>query len=340
MKRLIVLLLLLDLLSTMVHSTLPSYEGDSEGLLSEEVKSLLRGVARFLVSQYVPEAGLLRAATHAGLDARRIHIASDNLLASQALKLLGIVLHNHMLYRLGINVSRSIWIYVEKLCRRYGWCTPFDDKHEIVLGFPTVDIPVNTTTICFARVFSRKWGTYLEICTEVPTYKPEKQWKAYADLLIYRALNLVIRGRYNESRNLFLELLAMWDGYGFRDAVYNATHNYDTYKVGLALYLCRVLDHTVVRCPAGRDTIEKWIELLLAMQRDDGGIVTNYRVEKGKPVPLGDANVETSSIVVLALTPMPTVFMFRAKVLWILWNILEPIVATSPREYMVYSESS
>ncbi len=340
MKQALALILLFTLLDIALYGTLCSYVAGQWHRPDEEVGLLLKGVARFLASQYIPEAGLLRAATYVEPDAHRIHIASDNLLASQALEILGIVLHNGTLYRLSINVSRSMWIYVEKLCRDYGWCTPFDEKHEVVLGFPTVDTPIKTTTVCFAKVLSVKQGRYLEICTEVPSHKPETRWKAYADLVVYGALNLVIRGRFDEARNLFLELLAMWDGYGFADAAYNATHVYDTYKVGLALYLCRILDRTPARCPAKRETIEKWIEILLEMQRGDGGIVTNYRVENGRLVPLGDANVETSSIVALALTPMLTLFFYRAKVLQILWNILEPIAAVSPRWSVAYLESS
>ncbi len=331
-------LVLFILLSTVSFSAI--HGTTLEIQLDENISTFLASVARFLASQYVPEVSLLRAATYARPDAYRIYIASDNLLASQALIVLGIVLHNDTLYRLGTDVSKSMWIYVEKLCRDYGWCTPFDEKHEVILGFPTSNsIPTATRTLCFAKVFSVKLGRVLEICTEVPTRIPMPLWRVTADLIVYRALNLVIRGRYDEARNLFLELLTMWDGYGFRDAVQNATHIYDTYKVGLALYLCRILDHTPVRCPAKRETIEKWIEILLEMQRGDGGIVTNYRVENSKIVPVGDANVETSSIAALALTPMPTLFIYRAKMLQILWNILEPIAAVSPRHSVAYLES-
>ena len=66
---------------------------------------------------------------------------------------------------------------------------------------------------------------------------------------------------------------------------------YATYKLALALIAAARLNrHPTIE--------EKIIERLLAIQRKDGGFVTDFDA-KGRPV--GETNVETTSLAVLAL---------------------------------------
>ena len=82
-----------------------------------------------------------------------------------------------------------------------------------------------------------------------------------------------------------------WDGTGIRDRASEKGGLYATYKLALALIAGARLD----RKPGVK---AEMLERLLAMQREDGGFVTDYDVQ-GKPI--GQANVETTSLAILAL---------------------------------------
>jgi hypothetical protein len=85
--------------------------------------------------------------------------------------------------------------------------------------------------------------------------------------------------------------MATWDGTGFRDRVNRNGGRYATFKLALALIASSRLN----RHPRQEPAI---IERLSADQRDDGGFVTDYDTQHG---PVGEANVETTSLAVLAL---------------------------------------
>jgi hypothetical protein len=83
----------------------------------------------------------------------------------------------------------------------------------------------------------------------------------------------------------------MWDGNGFLDRASERGGLYATYKLALALI-------AGVRLGGKPAEEAKMLCRLLAMQREDGGFVTDYD-RRGKPV--GQANVETTSLAILAL---------------------------------------
>ena len=78
---------------------------------------------------------------------------------------------------------------------------------------------------------------------------------------------------------------------GFGIGLFEHDNRYATYKLALVLIATRRLGV----CPSIQDAIR---ERLLAQQEKDGGWVTDYDFD-GKPV--GVANVETTSLAVLAL---------------------------------------
>jgi hypothetical protein len=128
------------------------------------------------------------------------------------------------------------------------------------------------------------------IKTEVVGDKTHDDWEQYSDLLFMAAIAEVGRDK-EKARGHFEAGLKTWDGTGIRDQVNEKGGLYATYKLALALIAGARLD-----CKPGDRA--KMIDRLLAMQRQDGGFVTDYDAQ-GKPV--GQANVETSSLAILAL---------------------------------------
>ena len=128
------------------------------------------------------------------------------------------------------------------------------------------------------------------IRTEVVGEKVHGDWERYADLLFMAAI--AEAGRDKGKALVHFEAgMKTWDGTGIRDVATEKGGLHATYKLALALIAGGRLD------PKHGDR-PKMRERLLAMQRQDGGFVTDYDAG-GKPV--GQANVETTSLAVLAL---------------------------------------
>ncbi|MEM4896006.1 MAG: hypothetical protein QXQ93_06470 [Ignisphaera sp.] len=234
----------------------------------------------FLRSQYVEEVGLLRAAVRAYPDNTTIYIANDNLLASRALAVLG-----------DRELSSKI---LSKLNNEYSG--GFNGKIEILLG---IDIP--DVFYVYENELVGEVNGY-RIVYERMREQVIEGWYEYADLLVYRALDRLLWGSRSHAELLFLNLTMMWDGYGFRDKAFNATGVYATYKCALFIYLYRALS-------AGSDVVKDYSHIrdkcleIIALSQDEatGGIRTDYRVVNNRIVIEGDVNVETTSIVILAL---------------------------------------
>jgi len=267
-------LIMLLLLATSLH-----YEEQKPRMVDKDL------VRKFLEAQYVPEAGLLRAATLEGIeDSHRIYVAADNLLAARALAVLKSPISSIILTTLNKEHNGG-----------------FDELHEVLLGVKIHDKFYCRYNKYLGNVSSSKFGS-LEIYYEKPNRSCIiENWDRYADLVVYRALNALLHGSRPYAEQLFSILISMWDGYGFKDGAYNGS--YETYKVALAIYLYKALK------AANSDLVEKhvdlykkWNMILALMQRSDGGIVTHYKVSKrGEIIPVGDANTETTSITALAL---------------------------------------
>ena len=243
-------------------------------------KELLR---RFLESQYVVEAGLLRAATYVYPENITIYIANDNVLAARALAVLGSPLASKVLAKLNNDYSG-------------GW----NNKTDILLGN---DIP-DTFYTSYTEVIGEA-NRYVVAYEKLNYSNPMNDWYEYADLLVYHALDKLLERDMSVAEKAFLNLTEDWDGYGFRDKAFNGT--YDTYKCALFIYLYKALD------AAGSKTIhnytaiyKKCLEIIrIAQDPITGGILTSYVEADGEIRVLKDeahdVNVETTSIVVLAL---------------------------------------
>lgn len=108
----------------------------------------------------------------------------------------------------------------------------------------------------------------------------------YADVLIYRAINL-------RDPSLFLRARSMWDGLGVWDDATEADGLYASYKLALLLIGANVLQVDL----RDRGQIEA---TLWSMQQENGGITTFYDLE-GNTV--GTASTESTSLAILSAAP-------------------------------------
>jgi len=236
----------------------------------------------FYRRQFVEGMGLVKAAVTAYPDNITIYVANDNVLASKALAVLGE-------YQLAARIQATL----DKNFSR-----GFNGKIEILVG---EDIP------------DTFYASYNELVKEVNGYrivyerlnysKPIVDWYNYADLLVYRALDELLSGSRLEAEHLFVNLTKLWDGYGFRDKSVNETGIYAIYKLALFIYLYRALraaGSTIIY--NYRNIYKQCLEIIKRAQDPVyGGIHTDYEVRNGEILVRGDVNVETTSIVVLAL---------------------------------------
>jgi hypothetical protein len=120
-------------------------------------------------------------------------------------------------------------------------------------------------------------------------------WNQYVDLLLYAALSCHWQGNDSGALGYYNSAVQMWNetSKGLQDKAFNAT--YATYKLASLLYTSKVLGQNL---PFESELVDR----IYAQQREsDGGIITDYYVNGTSE---GDANTETTSIVIIAfLTP-------------------------------------
>ncbi len=159
-------------------------------------------------------------------------------------------------------------------------------KIEIVFGEAKRPLPFRH----YQLVDVRRLGGKI-IKTEIVTDKEMVGWEGYADLLLLAAL---AEKNVPMAKQHFQRALEMWDGKGFKDRATHAGSLYATYKLALAL----IAAHKFNERPAAFAAI---VDRLLAQQAKGGGWITDYDTN-GKPV--GMANVETTSLAILAVEAM------------------------------------
>jgi len=261
-----------------IYENKRAHTGLPVGLNLKKLKSFLEG-------QYVSEAKLLRAAVYAYPDNVTIWVCSDNLLAARALMVLGSPLGEGML---------------DELASKYGG--GYDGLHEVLLAMPIPDTFYKRDNITLGEVYSKKYNTILYIKREKPGLIPIINWDEYADLVVYKALNMLLKRQKDQAEKLFEKLMEMWDGYGFRDKVYHESGKYETYKLALAIYLYRALKAAKSNIiEKYEDNIKKLCNIISTLQRADGGMVTHYEVSHDIIRLAGDVNTETTAITTLAL---------------------------------------
>jgi hypothetical protein len=114
----------------------------------------------------------------------------------------------------------------------------------------------------------------------------------YADIAFLEALYYKQAGNKREAIYLFKIGAKMYNGIGLNDSVYVMTHQYQTYKLALYLYVAKIL---------GQGIPSSVKATLLSMQsQTTGGFYTGYNSSYSSSGTL--ENVETTSLAILALT--------------------------------------
>jgi hypothetical protein len=243
----------------------------------------------FLVSRFNPQENLCCEAPRVANNT--YWLVSDNLWAYKALEMMDVT-----------GKSSLIKAELIELAQVYSLPTdaqglPISCAHEAVIG-DSVSIPFRASTNCtlyrndYVLNMTMLNGTIMN------------DWRNYADLLLYAALSCHWQGNDTAAHEYFEEAKGMWDGIGINDTVTKAGDLYGTYKLALLLYTSKVLGEQL---PFKYDLVDR----IWSLQREsDGGIITDYFADGTAH---GDANTETTSIVIIAISkreelPFPILF--------------------------------
>jgi len=159
-------------------------------------RNLLNAVKFLLKSQYNKPTLKLCGEGTMGAAANTYWLLSDNLLAAEAFKA----------FRL-LNIANSI---SRELSRR-GWTR--NNFHEIILG-KNIDFPPRT-----GRNIEIEVGPNYRILVEQHDGPRFSDFDQYADLSVYAILHYLKSGQRDLAKNMFRNILAMWDGIGLNDKV-------------------------------------------------------------------------------------------------------------------------
>ena len=238
----------------------------------------IRDMVEFVKSMYNSTIGLCSEAPTAAPN--NYWVVSDNLWAYKALE------------SYSPEISNAIKSKLIELTEAYNLPKdaqglPISYKHEAVIG-DTVPTPFNTTVQY--TLYSNGYALKTEIANSTVTMQ---DWQEYADLLLFVSLSKHWEGKDNEAITLFNKAKDMWDGIGIYDKATKTDGIYATYKLGLLLYTSKVLGIKL-------DFETQLIATIWKMQdKTTGGIITGY---KPNGTPFGDANTETTTITIIALT--------------------------------------
>jgi hypothetical protein len=137
-----------------------------------------------------------------------------------------------------------------------------------------------------------------------------QDYNQYADLCFWWSQNLLLKNDINGSITYFNQGMSMWNGTGFLDKPFNA--EFQTYKVGLALWMAERLNYTtngnLYQQTSFTYADYSEMQSLIRTLQDptNGGIHTGYTSSLGNIGSDTDTNVETTSICLLyTLVPQP-----------------------------------
>jgi parallel beta-helix repeat protein len=240
----------------------------------------------FLInSQFNQNLNLCRAAPEAAPN--QYWLVSDNLWAFRALKMA-----NESGLSNAIEAGRVASLIEAKLKEKVNIHNlptdpngfPISFMHEALIGD---SIPTPNRTCNQIPLQSNDYTLGTEICNGTIM----SDWQEYADRLLYMALSFHWQAN-DTAANYYFELAkAMWDGIGINDTATKTDGFYTTYKLALLLYVSKVLGR---KLPFEYGLVMR----IWSLQREtDGGIITNYFANGAS---YGDANTETTSIVIIA----------------------------------------
>jgi hypothetical protein len=208
-------------------------------------------------------------------------VSNDNVLASYALQQWNRTIAD--------NISETI----KRIANEYALLTsqtgiPLNCRAEILLGY-NVDYFFNQTE--HVTLNDSYHGSILKMEKANNSIIPD--FENYADLLCYASLVEWRKQNYSGADYYYEKVKAMWDGNGFRDAVF--TNNYSTYKLGLFYFLNKMTRN-------GSFVFEKQlIERVWQCQDSNGGFKTNYYGNGSFYV--CQTNIETTAIILISGIP-------------------------------------
>jgi len=289
LKRLFALAIILILCSSALSITVlqPNAEGEADSGIGRIEKA-----ADFLInSQFNQNLNLCREAPEVAPN--EYWLVSDNLWAWKALKAA-----NESRLSNAAEARRIASAIENKLKEKAQLHNlpkdpngfPISFMHEAVIG-DVVPTPnrANTTLVLESNDYRLK--------TEIYNGSIMPDWQNYSDRVLYMALSLHWQGNDTAAMQYFENAvnMNMSDGMGINDTATKADGVYSTYKLALLLYVSKVLGRIL--------PFEYGLMMRIwSLQREtDGGIITNYYANGTS---YGDANTETTSIVIIAtLTP-------------------------------------
>lgn len=219
----------------------------------------------FLADRYSAEHSLLQESPITAPD--RYWLATDNRLAVYALRAVGDEEHAR-------DIEQTIADHTDR-------------KHGLIEALTGENIQWPPRTETQTQVDGEIWNEHR---LTGPRYE---DWREYADLALYAALDAHNEGNDKEAVSRYRQAMKLFNGIGFADKPYTSTVGHGlhaTYKLALALYVAPQINEP----PDSR-----LLPALLSKQDESGGFVTLYDSEG---TPQGDANTETTSYTLLALT--------------------------------------
>lgn len=286
LKRLfsLAIILILCLPTLSIIASQPNAGGEVDSGITRVEKAV-----NFLMSQFNPQMNLCREAPNV---ARNMYwLVSDNLWAWKAL-----TMANESRLFNAVEAGRIANLVEAKLKEKaiiHNLPTnseglPISLMHEALIGdvIPTPNHTCNVLTLQ-----NNDYTVKTEICNGTTM----SDWQEYADRLLFMALSCHWQGNDTAANQYFELAEGMWDKIGINDTATKVDGFYTTYKLALLLYTSKVLGK--------RLAFEfNLVMRIWSLQREtDGGIITNYFANG---TALGDANTETTSIVIIAvLTP-------------------------------------
>ncbi len=247
----------------------------------DDLRVDLNRLKGFYRMQFVDEVSLLRASVYVRPDNHRIYIASDNLLARYALKLLGDPLYEK----------------VSKKLEEFGG--GYNDKHDIIVGKEISGKFYSMYNEYIDTIWTKKFGK-IDLLYEKPDRNSPISWEGHADLTAYVSMNSVLKSDKKTAITAFEKLLKLWDGCGLRDSK-NMSY-YNTYKTALLLLTAKRLYRMapeIVR--KNLYVVEKAIHVISQTQDVEGGFTVGYECHEGEVTRADDMNTETTSIVTISL---------------------------------------
>jgi hypothetical protein len=217
-------------------------------------------------------------------------------------------------------IADNITETIKRIAKEYGLPTsqtgiPLNCRAEILLGY-NVDYFFNMTE--WVTLNSSYYGSILK--TEKANNSIFKDFEIYADLLCYASLVEWRKQNYSGADYYYEKVKAMWDGNGFRDAAFNKTSYYATYKLGLFYFLNKMTRN-------GSFVFERQlIERVWQCQDCNGGFKTDYYANGTFPEGC-QTNTETTSIILLSGIPCSLEYEENVKVgayYYIWWGPLPP----------------